>query len=108
MVMQTGDFGLLISDNKVSCPYITQEQLLCPDSSKPNVVEASQETVVSEGTESETTYTAYIKITLDNAANPTTATVEYQLKFYCPAYAAAGMSDTFTAKYEGTLNKVAS
>ena len=23
MVMQTGDFGLLISDNKVSCPYIT-------------------------------------------------------------------------------------
>ena len=71
-------------------------------------MEESQETVASAGTESETTYTAYIKITLDNAANPTTATVEYQLKFYCPAYSGSGYSYTFTTKYEGTLNKVAS
>ena len=103
--MQTGDFGLLISDNKVSCPYITQEQLLCPDSSKPNVVEASQETVL----EDRTTYTVYIKITLDNAANPTTATVEYNFKLYSPGYAAnPAYSDTVVAKYEGTLNKVVS
>ena len=108
MVMQTGDFGLLISDNKVSCAYITQEQLLCPDSSKPNVVEASQETVLSAGTESETTFTAYIKITLDNADNPTTATVEYYFKLYSPEYSGSGMSDTVVAKYEGTLNKVTS
>ena len=105
MVMQTGDFGLYILDNKVSCAYITQEQLLCPDSSKSNVVEASQETVLEDGT----TYTAYIKITLDDAANPTTTTVEYNFKLYSPAYAAnPAMSDTVTAKYEGTLNKVAS
>ena len=103
--METGNFGLLISDNKVSCPYIMQEQLLCLDSSKPNVVEASQETVGEDGS----TYTAYIKITLDDAANPTTATVEYNFKLYSPGYAAnPAYSDTVVAKYEGTLNKVVS
>ena len=105
MVMQTGDFGLYILDNKVSCAYITQEQLLCPDSSKPNVVETSKEEVLEDGT----TYTISIKITLDDAANPTTATVEYTFKLYSPAYAAnPAYSDTVVAKYEGTLNKVAS
>ena len=104
-------FALSILDNKVYAGLTMNsgQQLLCPDSSNPNVVEASAEQVTGAGTESETTHTEYIKITLDNAANPTTAKVEYHLKFYCPAYAAApGMSDTFTAKYEGTFNKVAS
>ena len=103
-------FALSILDNKVYAGLTMRgQQLLCPDSSNPNVVEASAEQVTGAGTESETTHTEYIKITLDNAANPTTAKVEYHLKFYCPAYAAApGMSDTFTAKYEGTFNKVAS
>ena len=102
-------FALSILDNKVYAGLtMSGQQLLCPDSSNPNVVEASAEQVSGAGTESETTHTEYIKITLDNAANPTTAKVEYHLKFYCPAYAASGMSDTFTAKYEGTFNKVTS
>ena len=100
-------FALSILDNKVYAGTTMRGELLCPDSSKPNVVEASGKTVLEEGTESETTYTEYIKITLDNAANPTTAKVDYQLKFYCPAYAASGMSDTFTAKYEGDFTKKA-
>ena len=102
-------FTLVIEDNKVGCSYITQKQLRYINSSNPNVVEADSTTVADEGTESETTYTAYIKITLDDANNPTTAEVEYHLKFYCPAYAAnPGYSDTFIAVYEGTLNKVTS
>ena len=101
-------FTLVIEDNKVGCSYITQKQLRYINSSNPNVVEADSTTVADEGTESETTYTAYIKITLDDANNPTTATVEYRLDFNCPAYAAAGMSATFTAIYGGTLDKVAS
>ena len=57
----------------------------------------------------ETTYTEYIKIILDNAASPTTAEIEYHLKFYCPAYAAnPGYSDTVIARYEGTINKFTS
>ena len=103
-------FTLVIEDNKVGCSYITQKQLRYINSSNPNVVEADSTTVADEGTESETTYTAYIKITLDDANNPTTATVEYRLDFNSPAYAAAGagMSATFTAIYGGSLNKVAS
>ena len=98
-------FSLLIQDNKAGCSYIVPpKQLLCPDSSKPNVVETSAEEVLEDGT----TYTISIKITLDDAANPTTATVEYNFKLYSPAYAAnPAYSDTVTAKYEGTLNKVA-
>ena len=104
-LVMADSFSLVIEGNNAGCNYITPpKQLLCPDSSKPNVVEASQETVLEDGT----TYTAYIKITLDNAANPTTATVEYQFKLYSPAYSGSGVSDTVTAKYEGTLNKVAS
>ena len=103
--MVTADnFSLLIQNNKASCSYITGKQLLCPDSSKPNVVEASSEEVAEDGS----TYSTSIKITLDNAANPTTATVEYHFKLYSPAYSGSGMSDTFTAKYEGTFNKVTS
>ena len=105
-------FALSILDNKVYAGTTMRgEQLLCPDSSKPNVVEASGETVLDEEGE-KTIYTEYIKITLDNATNPTTAKVDYQLKFYSSAYAASGMSDTFTAKtftakYEGDFTKKA-
>ena len=85
------------------------EQLLCPNSSNPNIIEVSKETVLEEGTDSETTYTEYIKITLDDANNPTTAGVEYHFKLYVPAYAAyPGYSDTVVAIYQGTLNKVTS
>ena len=101
-------FLLSISGNKVYAGLTMRgqgQQLLSPNSSNPNVVEASAEEVLEEGTESETTYTEYIKIILDDAANPTTAKVEYHLKFYCPAYAASGMSDTFTAIYEGDFRK---
>ena len=103
-------FLLSISGSKLYLGLtIRGEQLLCPDSSNPNIIELSKKTVLEEGTESETTYTEYIKIILDDAANPTTAEVEYHLKFYCPAYAAnPGYSDTFIAVYEGTLNKVTS
>ena len=99
-------FALSILDNKVYAGTTMRGELLCPDSSKPNVVEASGETVLNEEGE-KTIYTEYIKITLDNAANPTTAKVDYQLKFYSSAYAASGMSDTFTAKYEGDFTKKA-
>ena len=110
MLVNANPFTLVIEDNKVGCSYITQKQLRYINSSNPNVVEADSTTVADEGTESETTYTAYIKITLDDANNPTTATVEYRLDFNCPAYAAAGagMSATFTAIYGGTLDKVVS
>ena len=84
------------------------EQLLCPNSSNPNIIELSKETVLDEGTDSEATWTEYIKITLDDANNPTTAGVEYHFKLYVPLYGAAGISDTVTAIYEGTLNKVTS
>ena len=106
--MMDGSFPLSIAGNKVGCPYITQKQLLCPDSSKPNVVEANSEEVLDDCGE-KTIYTTYIKITLDNAANPTTATVEYHFKLYSSGYSGVpGMSDTVVAKYEGTLSKVTS
>ena len=100
-------FTLVIEDNKVGCSYITPpKQLLCPDSSNPNVVEASYEEEIAEEGGGKSIFSAYIKITLDNAANPTTAKVEYHLKFYSSAYAAdQRYSDTFIAVYEGTLNK---
>ena len=103
-------FLLDIQDSKLTLGATMRgEQLLCPNSSNPNIIELSKKTVLDEGTESETTYTEYIKIILDDAANPTTAEVEYHLKFYCPAYAVdPNFSDTFTVIYEGTLNKVTS
>ncbi len=104
-LVMADNFSLLIEGNNAGCSYITPpKQLLCPDSSNPNVVETSAEEVLEDGS----TFAAYIKITLDNAANPTTATVEYHFKLYSPAYSGSGMSDTVVAVYEGTLNKVTS
>ena len=103
-------FELIIQDSKLYLGATMRgEQLLCPDSSNPNIIELSKKTVLGEGTEDETTYTEYVKITLDDANNPTTAEVEYHFKLYSPAYAAdPRYSDTVTAIYEGTLNKVTS
>ena len=103
-------FTLVIEDNKVGCSYITPlKQLLCPDSSNPNIVEASQEEEIAEEGGGKSIFSAYIKITLDDATNPTTAKVEYHLKFYSTEYADdPRYSDTFIAVYEGTLNKVVS
>ena len=104
-LVMANNFSLGIENNKAGCSYITPpKQLLCPDSSNPNVVETSAEEVAEDGS----TFAAYIKITLDNAANPTTATVEYHFKLYSPEYSGSGMSDTVVAVYEGTLNKVTS
>ena len=103
MVM-ADSFSLAIEGNNAGCSHITPpKQLLCPDSSKPNVVETSAEEVAEDGS----TFTAYIKITLDNADNPTTATVEYYFKLYSPGYSGSGMSDTVVAKYEGDFTKKA-
>ena len=113
--VNANSFELEIKDNKVSCAYIKQEQLVCPDYANPNVVEASQKTQEKGETrhydngrliyyETYTiTYTAYIKITFDNTDNPTTAKVEYRFKYYCPR-SSKYFSDTITAIYEGTLN----
>ena len=102
-------FLLSIQDSKLYLGATMRgEQLLCPNSSNPNIIEVSKETVLGEGTDSETTYTEYIKITLDDANNPTTAGVEYHFKLYVPAYAYPGHSDTVVAIYQGTLNKVTS
>ena len=103
-------FQLSIQDSKLYLGATMRgEQLLCPNSSNPNIIEVSKETVLGEGTDDETTYTEYIKITLDDANNPTTAGVEYHFKLYAPAYAAyPGYSDTVAAIYQGTLNKVTS
>ena len=109
MLVNANPFSLGIQYSKVGCSYIIQKQLLCPDSSNPNVVEASHEEEVAEEGGGKSIFTAYIKITLDNANNPTTATVEYHFKLYSSAYAAdPGHSDTVIAIYEGTLNKVTS
>ena len=96
-------FTLEISGNKVYMGLTMKsgKQLLCPDSSNPNVVEADGK-LEQDGT----TWQEYIKITLDNANNPATATIIYWFGMYIPAYAEnPSMSDTVVARYEGTLNK---
>ncbi len=108
MLVNANPFTLVIEDNKVGCSYIMQKQLLCPDSSNPNVVEASHEEEVAEEGGGKSIFTAYIKITLDDTNNPTTATVEYHFKLYSSEYSYPGRSDTVIARYEGTLNKVTS
>ena len=109
MLVNANPFTLVIEDNKVGCSYITPpKQLLCPDSSNPNIVEASQEEEIAEEGGGKSIFSAYIKITLDNANTPTTATVEYHFKLYSSEYSYPGRSDTVIAKYEGSLNKVAS
>ena len=99
-------FFLIIQDSKLYLgSTIRGEQLLCPDSSNPNIIELSKETVLEdEDGSGQTIYTEYIKIILDNAASPTTAEIEYRFKLYVPA-AGTPYSDTVIARYEGTINK---
>ena len=78
------------------------EQLLCPDSSNPNVVEANGKSELEGGGY----WQEYIKMTLDNANSPTKATITFHFKMYEPAYAAyPSMSDTVVAIYEGDFTK---
>ena len=103
--MTEGSFLLSIQDNKVYAGTTIRGELLCPDSSNPNVVEASGESVLDGGA----SWKEYIKMTLDNTTSPTKATVLYHFGMYEPAYSShPGMSDTVVAKYEGTLSKVTS
>ena len=88
------NFGLEIVDSKVNTGFLGVLygiQLL--SNSDANVVEAS-----GEGSQGGYTYKEYIKITLDNAANPTTATVVYQA-------GSSGNGFNMQATYEGALNK---
>ena len=94
-----GDFQLRIENNKViASPLMigSGKQLLCPDSSKPNFVVASEKITHEDGSEQKAT----IEITLDDANNPTTATVVY---YFGVSYSSSG--PTITSKHEGTLNK---
>ena len=54
------------------------------------------------------TFTAYIKITLDDANNPTTAEVEYHFDWNCPENADVSLPTNNMAIYKGTLKKVTS
>ena len=88
------NFGLEIAGSKVSTGVagaLQGKQLLTSGDNK--VVEASGE-YSSEGM----TIKEYIKITLDNASNPTTAQVEYQM-------GTSGNGIGFTATYTGNLTK---
>ncbi|TKZ22746.1 hypothetical protein EZH24_13255 [Brachyspira catarrhinii] len=56
-LVMADNFSLSIEGNNAGCSYIVPpKQLLCPDSSNPNVVETSVEEVLEDGT----TYTIYI------------------------------------------------
>ena len=97
-------FTLDILENKVygGLTMKSGKQLLCSDGSNPNVVEASEELVLEDGT----TYKEYIKMTLDNANSPTKADIIYYIGMYIPGYSAhPSMSDTVVAVYDGTLTK---
>ena len=88
------NFGLEIVDSKVNTGFLGVLygiQLLSNSDTK--VVEASGKTIEEGITTSE-----YIKITLDDAANPTTATVIYKM-------GSSGSGIKMSATYEGTLNK---
>ena len=90
------NFGLEIVDSKVNTGFLGVLygiQLLSNSDAK--VVEASGQ-VKSE--EEGITTSEYIKITLDDAANPTTATVIYKM-------GSSGSGIKMSATYEGTLNK---
>ena len=88
------DFQLEITDSKVNAGLLgTLIGIQLLSNSDANVVEAS-----GEGSEEGYTYKEYIKITLDNASNPTTATVVYQA-------GNSGNGINMQATYEGTLNK---
>ena len=88
------NFGLEIVDSKVNTGFLGVLygiQLLSNSDTK--VVEASGKTIEEGITTSE-----YIKITLDDATNPTTATVIYKM-------GSSGSGINMSATYEGTLNK---
>ena len=88
------NFGLEIVDSKVNTGFLGVLygiQLLSNSDTK--VVEASGKTIEEGITTSE-----YIKITLDDATNPTTATVIYKM-------GSSGSGIKMSATYEGTLNK---
>lgn len=89
-------FVLIISNNTAYGLYAASSsgngsQLLCPDSSNPNVVEAS-----GEFKEEGSSISDYIKITFDDFTNITKAEVMYLLKM-----SADGMN--MECKNEGTL-----
>ena len=89
------EFQLEIVDSKINTGIfgaLQGIQLLSNSDAK--VVEASGESTVDGMTSKE-----YIKITLDDAANPNTATVIYQMGSSGEGF------PTMMATYEGTLNK---
>ncbi len=95
------NFGLEIKESKINTGFLGVLygiQLLSNSDTK--VVEASGE---STDPDAGITTKEYIKITLDDALNPTTATVIYQMS----SSGGEGFP-TMSAKYEGTLNKVTS
>ncbi|WP_432632449.1 hypothetical protein [Brachyspira sp.] len=88
------DFQLEITGSKVNAGIIgTLQGIQLLYNSDAKVVEAS-----GELTDSGIKVKEYIKITLDDAANPTTATVIYQM-------GSSGNGINMLATYEGTLNK---
>ena len=87
-------FQLEIVDSKVNAGILGALQgIQLLSNSDAKVVEAS-----GQGSGDGATWAEYIKITLDDATNPTTATVVYQMG------SSAG-NITMQATYEGTLNK---
>ena len=92
------NFGLEIVDSKINTGFLGVLygiQLLSNSDTK--VVEASGE---STDPDVGITTKEYIKITLDDAANPTTATV-----IYIMSSSGGEGFPTMSAKYEGALNK---
>ena len=88
-------FQLEIIGNKVNAGILgTLQGIQLLSNSDTKVVEASGESTVDGMTAKE-----YIKITLDDAANPNTATVIYQMGSSGEGF------PTMMATYEGTLNK---
>ena len=90
-------FQLEIAGSKVNAGILgTLQGIQLLSNSDAKVVEASGESTVDGMTSKE-----YIKITLDDAANPNTATVIYQMGSSGEGF------PTMMATYEGTLNKAA-